>query len=512
MTVKQPKHLIIVGGGTAGWMTAAALSRFIPSHWRITLVASAEIGTVGVGEATIPHIRKFNELIGVDENTFIKAVGATYKLAIRFVGWGDEQSDYCHPFGFSGDAINDIEFHHYYLKAGGKAVCGPYDDFAIAAKAARAGRFDYPKGDSTQATGQYGYAFHMDATAYSQFLRDLSMQRGVTHRDAKIVAINTHTNGAIASLQLADGETLSGDWFVDCSGFRGLLIEQTLASGYENWQHWLPCDRALAVPSQAMASPPSYTLAKAHESGWRWQIPLQHRTGNGLVYCSEFMTDEQAQDNLLTALGDTTTDTPRSLAFVTGKRHQSWLHNCVAIGLSSGFLEPLESTSLYLIQMAIEKFIALFPQNGPNDILAREFNRVIDTEYEKVRDFLILHYALNQRSEPFWQQCANMSLPDSLQQRIDAFRQTAHLLPYRQGLFMPVSWVAVCLGQGLLPDKIDPRVGNLDPTRVAQQLSHYKTHLHQQVMAMPEHASVIGQPSRYGAPPLSSASLYGRAR
>ncbi|MDC8829800.1 tryptophan halogenase family protein [Alteromonas gilva] len=508
MTTKR--NIVILGGGTAGWMTAAAMAKFIPArHYNITLIASAEIGTVGVGEATIPHIRQFNELLGIDENTFIKEVGATYKLAIRFKGWGKSDSDYCHGFGYSGEVINDVEFHHYYLRAGGAAKLGHYDNYNIAALAARAHRFNYPQDNTGDARSHFGYAFHIDASLYAAYLKRYSLARGVSFIDARVTDVVQHPSGDIASLLLDNGQSLHGDLFIDCSGFRGRLIEQTLASGYENWQHWLPCDSAQAAASDAIDNPPSYTLSAAHQAGWRWQIPLQHRTGNGIVYASQWLSDEQASEQLLGAIGDSA-DMPRQLRFVTGKRKKSWLHNCVAIGLSSGFLEPLESTSLYLVQAAIEKLIEYFPATEQCQGAREAFNHYIDTEYERVRDFLIFHYYQNQRPEPFWQAMSAIELPDSLQARLAQFRESGHFNAYRQGLFMPVSWTTLALGQGLQPQAVSPRISHIESGAIAQRLNRDASQLDDWVASMPTHQHAIDVTKNGAAHyPAASRSLYG---
>ncbi|MGQ8366657.1 tryptophan halogenase family protein [Glaciecola sp. 1036] len=513
----KQQHVVILGAGTAGWMTAAALSRFLPQHaFKITLIASTDIGTVGVGEATIPHIRHFNQLLGIDENTFMQAVGATYKLAIRFKDWGYKGADYCHGFGYSGQPINDIEFHQYYLYAkqhaglDEKDFFEDFDKFNPAALAAKQHRFAYPVADSKSPLSQYGYAFHLDASQYADYLRKYSVDRGVEHLDAKVDDVILADSGDIEALTLSDGRKISGDLFVDCSGFRGRLIAQVLEVGYENWQHWLPCDSAQAVPSDPIQNPPSYTLSQAHEAGWRWQIPLQHRTGNGIVYAKSHMSDDQATSLLLSALGDQALANPSQIRFITGKREKSWAKNCVAIGLSSGFLEPLESTSLYLIQVAIEKLIEYFPVSGQSKVLRDNFNKVIDTEYERIRDFLIFHYHQNSRPEAFWQACAQMEIPLSLQQRIEQFTQNGHFQAYRQGLFMPVSWTALSLGQGLEPVHIDPRLVKIDAKAVSSQLIHYQRHMATLIEKLPSHSSAI-QASKSGAAhyPPTSLSLYG---
>ncbi|RDV25652.1 tryptophan 7-halogenase [Alteromonas aestuariivivens] len=506
----KPVDIVILGGGTAGWMSAAALSRLLPaSRYRITLVSAPELQTVGVGEATIPHIRYFNQTLGIDENEFIRSVGATYKLAIRFKGWGYEASDYCHGFGYSGERINDIEFHHYFLRAFGRSSEVDYDRFCLASLAARAHRFEYPKqGDSM--AGRYGYAFHLDATRYADYLREFSLANGVKHILGKVESVQLSLSGDICSLRLLNGEIIEGDWFLDCSGFSARLIEQELNSGYESWQQWLPCDRAVAGASGAMDSPPTYTLSQTHCAGWRWQIPLQHRTGNGVVYASHEMSDDEAAVLLNRSVEGIDESRLKVLSFLPGKRRKSWQRNCVAIGLSSGFLEPLESTSLYLVQVAIEKFIEYLPADRNCHAERQAFNQFIDIEYERIRDFLILHYHQNGLNSSFWRYCATMALPDSLNLRLQLYDETGHFSGYRQGLFMPVSWVTVALGQGRYPQGIDGRMQKWPKHQIAQELTSYQAKLVSLVGQMSAHKYALGRAGEEGLRyPEASPSLYG---
>ncbi|GAB3024517.1 tryptophan halogenase family protein [Bowmanella dokdonensis] len=508
----ERQRIVILGGGTAGWMTAAALSKYLPAaRFSIQVIESTQIGTVGVGEATIPHIRQFNQWIGLDETEFIRAVGATYKLAIRFSGWGEAEADYYHPFGLSGEDLNGLPFHQYWLwlRQHQQSDLKAFGDYSLAVLMAQNNRFRYPSADPREACSAFNYAFHMDATLYAQLLRRHCLARGVQWLDARVAAVHQHASGDIRALQLEDGRQLAGDLFIDCTGFAGVLIEQTLRAGYDNWQHWLPCDRALAVPSQPDPTPPVYTHALATAAGWQWRIPLQHRTGNGLVYASAYLDDAQASELLLAGLQEQALDEPRPLRFVTGRRRQSWLKNCVAIGLSSGFLEPLESTSLYLIQVAIQQLLACFPGDTVSEVERDHFNRSMELEYQRVRDFLILHYKLNHRPELFWRHCATMPIPDSLAQRLVMYRETGHLLEYRQGLFQPASWLAVMLGQGCYPERLDARLDNQRPDAVAEWLTGYQQQLQSLTHQMPLHSQALQSNQHPGSQPPAVQSLYG---
>jgi len=511
----EQQRIIILGGGTAGWMTAAALARFLPAHrYQITLIESEQLGTVGVGEATIPLIRQFNQWIGLPEAEFMQATGATYKLGIRFQGWGTAHSDYIHPFGYSGDDVHGLPFHQIWcwLRQQGKPVQA-FDQYSLAVLMARQGRFQSPSAESADPLSAFNYAYHVDAHRYAALLRQQATAQGVIRVEGKVVQVQQRPNGDLQSLYLDQGTQHSAELFIDCSGFAALLIEQTLNSGFENWQHWLPCDRALAIPSEADPKPTPYTSAKAISAGWQWRIPLQHRTGNGLVYSSALLDDDQAAQTLHDGLLQPASTKAKALRFTTGRRRRSWQRNCVAIGLAAGFLEPLESTSLHLIQLAIEKLLLYFPSGARLTISDTErdhFNQQMELEYLRVRDFLILHYKLNQRPEPFWQQCARMSLPDSLQQRLAMFQENGHLLAYRQGLFQPPSWLAVMLGQGVTPRHCDLRLQPQNTDLYQQRLAHHQQQLQQRVATMPSHqAALQAQP---GSESLASPSIYGSRR
>ncbi|MEP7703925.1 tryptophan halogenase family protein [Paraglaciecola sp. 25GB23A] len=517
---KTRQQVVILGGGSSGWMTAASLARFLcPHHYCITLIESELIGTVGVGEATLPHLRSFNQLLGIDENEFMRETGATYKLAIQFPGWGAKENSYFHPFGLSGQDINGIDFHQYWLRLRQHGKALPFDQYSIAVQAAKQQKFSYPSDNPQDLRADYGYAFHLDATLYAQYLRKYAEQRGVQRIEGKVAEVRRHEHetldakrGDIACLVMESGQIIGGDLFIDCSGFAGVLIEQNLKTGYENWTHWLPCDRAIAVPTERIENPPPYTRAAAKSAGWQWRIPLQHRTGNGIVYCSGYLNDQQAQDILLKDIEEPPTAGLNKLRFTTGKRKATWQYNCVAIGLSAGFLEPLESTSLYLVQIAIQKLLEHFPSRTIGDVERDSYNRQMDNEYLRVRDFIILHYKVNQRQDSdFWRYCQNMAVPDSLAAQMELFKEGARISEYRQGLFLPASWLAVYLGQGMLPKRYDGRV-DLAPL---DSLENYLANFHQQLVnavnLMPLHSNSIKltkqmAPSLYPAAPRS---LYG---
>lgn len=510
--------IVIVGGGTAGWMTAAALSNSLPfARYQITLIESEQIGTVGVGEATVPHLRYFNQTLGIDENEFIRKTNATYKLGIEFSDWGTIGSSYIHPFGIYGKSINGISFHHYWLKARQQGAKTPIGDYSLGVVAAASNRFSYPETDPASLASKFSYAFHLDASLYAAFLREYAEKKGVVRVEGRLVHVSRQSeNGNILSVRLESGETFEGDLFVDCSGFRGVLINQALHTGYEDWSHWLPCDRAVAVPSERLSEPHPYTKAIARDVGWQWKIPLQSRNGNGRVYCSSYISDDQAATGLMDSIEGNPLATLNFLQFKTGRRKKSWSHNCVAIGLSSGFLEPLESTSIYLIQIAIAKLIEYFPQAKVEDLyLQNEFNRELQMEYERVRDFLILHYIATKRDDSeFWKYLRAMSIPESLDRKIALFKERAQVENYRRGMFLEPSWVAVYLGQGVIPDNYHPTVDKLSPDQLQMAMNGIRESIHSYSQTMPTHMQSlqkytgIDQLDAHGWPP-AAMSLYG---
>lgn len=455
---KKIRRIVIAGGGSAGWMTAAALASTLQGKCAITLIESEEIGIVGVGEATIPPIRIFNATIGIDETDFIRETQATFKLGIEFVNWGQLGDSYFHPFGPHGRPFDVSNVHQHWLRAREAGYTARFDDHSMAWTLAKAGKFGRPSADQRHVLSTFDYAFHFDAALYAQFLRRHAEKRGTVRIEGKIVDVRLDPDtGFVSSVQLEDGRAFEADLFIDCSGFRGLLIEGALKAGYEDWSHWLPCDRAVAVPSGRLPGLPPYTRSTSREAGWQWRIPLQHRTGNGYVYCSRFLDEAAAADSLVAQLETPALAEPRHLRFVTGRRKNFWVKNVVAIGLSSGFMEPLESTSIHLIQAGISKLLALFPDRDFDPLVIEEYNRIAIGEFERIRDFLVLHYKLNQRRDSaFWRYCAEMEIPDTLAVKIDHFRKYGRHIARDLDLFGPDSWLAVHIGQNNIPERCDP--------------------------------------------------------
>jgi tryptophan halogenase len=465
-------RVVIVGGGTAGWMAAAAAARFLDDGQRtITLIESDEIGTVGVGEATIPPIRGFNARLGIDEAEFLRATGGTPKLGIEFVGWRDGGDRYMHPFGTYGRDIEGLNFHQLWLKLRHQPGIGAMDDYSMSAVAARAGRFAPPSPDPRSPLSGLEYAYHFDAGLYAGFLRARAEAQGAKRVEGRITQVEQDDRGHVTAVRLESDRRIEGDLFLDCSGFRSLLLGETMGVAFEDWSHWLPCDRAIALPTQRTEPLLPYTRATAHGAGWQWRIPLQHRTGNGHVYASDFTSDDEAERVLRANLDGVPTAEPRRLRFKAGRRVKSWAGNVVALGLAGGFLEPLESTSIHLIQTGISKLFSLFPDMRFTDVERDEYNRLMGDQYASVRDFIILHYAATTRSDtPFWRHVGTMALPETLNRKIALFREKGRIFRYDDELFAVPSWVAVLLGQGILPEGYDPVVDALDADKVAGAL------------------------------------------
>ncbi|MGN6268483.1 MAG: tryptophan halogenase family protein [Sphingomonas sp.] len=473
MSDDRIRTIVILGGGTAGWMTAAALSKALAgTGTTIRLVESDEIGSVGVGEATIPTIHWFNQIVGLDEPAFMAATKATLKLGIEFVGWNGEGSAYLHPFGTFGPPQDGVMFLHRMIRGRLSGMRIATEDFSLNAKAARAARFAKPVADRRSLLSTLGYAYHFDAGLYARHLRERAEANGVIRHEGKVTAIDQQPEtGFVASLATDRGETLKGELFIDCSGFRSLLIGQTLGVEFDDWTEWLPCDRAWAAPCAAETGVTPYTRVTAAEAGWRWRIPLQHRTGNGYVFGSRYQSDEDARASLLAAIEGPPTAEPRLIRFTPGRRRRSWDKNVVAIGLSSGFLEPLESTSIHSIQSNIAKLLALFPRQSCDPLLATQFNRIVAEEMEGIRDFLILHYAMTAgRNEPIWRDCQEVTLPDTLVYRLDQFRHSGRIMLSSDELFRDASWFAVMTGQGIEPKSFTPMIEGMSDADNARLL------------------------------------------
>lgn len=495
MSKRPIETIVIVGGGTSGWMTAAGVARTLQNtNIAIRLVESEEIGIVGVGEATVPHIRYFNERLGIDEADFMRKTNATFKLGIQLLNWARRGDSYIHPFGEIGRRINGVDFHHYWLRLAQNGEAFNPFEASLPAVAAEAGKFDFPKQDASIGSS-YGYAYHFDATLYAPYLRAYAEARGVRRTEGKVVdvALNGET-GFIETITLQNGERIAGDLFIDCSGFRGLLIEQALKTGYEDWSHWLPCDRAVAAPTESVGPPHPYTRVTAREAGWQWRIPLQHRVGNGYVYSSRFISDDQAREDLVRHLDGALMAEPRQLRFVTGKRRLSWNKNCVAVGLAGGFLEPLESTSLYLVQQAITYLLEMFPDASFDAADVDEYNRMIDLEYERVRDFLILHYHGTERDDsPLWNYTRTMAIPESLAHKMALFRDAGQVVQYRYGMFLERSWHAIYLGQRIAPQRYSPLADKLSLEETRRAVHGIRALVAREAAAMPTHAEVLAR-------------------
>lgn len=475
--VDEIQNIVIVGGGTAGWMTAAAVARFLDNGCRkITLVESDDIGTIGVGEATIPPIQNFNGMLGINENEFLAATNGTFKLGIEFVNWGQVGDRYFHPFGTYGHDIHGIPFHQLYLRERAAGRGGDISTYCMSAMAAMHGKFGRPSRTAQTALAELAYAFHFDASLYARFLRNMAENAGVIRREGRIVAVHRNgETGHIASVQLENGQRIEGELFVDCTGFRALLIGETLGVGYEDWSHWLPVNRALAVPTANTGSPAPYTRSTAHGAGWQWRIPLQHRTGNGHVYCSDHMSDDHAAAVLMANLDGEALADPRPIRFTTGRRKKSWSHNVIAVGLSSGFLEPLESTSIHLIQVGISRLLALLPDRRFLKAEMDEYNDGAKNLYEDIRDFIILHYKATQRNDtPFWNRVRTMDVPESLKRKMALFQSRGRVFRDGAELFAVPSWVAVMFGQNIWPDRYDGIVDSLDEMKVAQAIAQMR--------------------------------------
>lgn len=497
MSVKPISQIVIVGGGTAGWMTAAALSKILADHdVTIRLVESETIGTVGVGEATIPQISLFNRMLGIDENEFLRETNGTFKLGIEFVDWRRKGHAYIHPFGSYGSDMDGVMFHHFWLNARQRGYDRPLSDFCLQVRAAKESKFMRPVAEARNSPlGHIAYAFQFDANLYARYLRRYAEERGVERIEGRIVdsTLDSET-GFVRSVRLEDGRSLEAEFFVDCSGFRGLLIEQAMKTGYDDWSAWLPCNRAIAVPCEKVGDPLPYTRATAREAGWQWRIPLQHRTGNGHVFCDGFTDEDTALDTLMSNLDGAALRDPIHLRFLTGRRKKFWNRNVLAIGLSAGFMEPLESTSIHLIQSGIARLMTMFPDTGFNEADIEEYNRLTGIEYEYVRDFLVLHYRQTERDDTeFWRHCQTLPLSDHLARKIELFRSNGRVSREKDELFNETSWLAVMEGQGIEPQGHHPLVTGLGAAEIDARLKHIMSVVDASASHMPSHAEFIAQ-------------------
>ncbi|RBP49738.1 tryptophan halogenase family protein [Arenicella xantha] len=493
MTDKIINNVVIVGGGTAGWISAALLVRMLGKTLNVTLVESDQIGTVGVGEATIPPILTLNQALGIDQADFMAKTNATIKLGIEFENWRKPGHKYMHAFGKLGKDFPFCGFEQLWLRGLKAGYSSDFWDYSLNYQAAKQGKFALL--DNIPKTDMQGlvYAFHFDAGLYANYLRELSERAGVTRIEGKVKQVDRHTaSGDITSLVLDDGRTVDGDLFIDCSGFRALLIGETLGVEYEDWRHWLPCDSALAVQSEASLPVPPYTQSIAHSAGWRWRIPLTKRTGNGIVFSSQHMHEEEARQYLLDSLDGAAITEPRLLRFTAGRRASQWHKNCVAIGLSSGFLEPLESTSIHLIQTAVIRLLKLFPHAGIKATEVAEYNRQAAEEIEHVRDFIILHYHATEREDSeFWRACRSMDIPDGLRHKIELFRQSGKVYNPTEALFSDVAWQQVMLGQGIVPNDYHPLADAMSEAQLAEYHRNVKSIIKQVVEKLPLHQDFL---------------------
>jgi tryptophan halogenase len=502
------RQVVVVGGGTAGWMAAAALSRLSGNgETKVILIESDDIPTVGVGEATIPPIVNFHGLLGIDENDFLSKTGGTFKLGIDFVDWTRLGHRYMHPFGTFGADMEAIRFHQFWRKFWERNEAPWIEDYNLCCVASKLNRFAHPK-ESHQSLARLTYAYHFDAGLYAHYLRAYSEPRGVVRVEGKVVDVKLRPeDGFIESVVLNGERQIAADLFIDCSGFRGLLIEGALKTGYDDWSYWLPCDRAFATQTTGSPNPTPYTRATARTAGWQWRIPLQHRLGTGYVFCSAFEDEDTALQTLLNNLDGEPLLEPRLLKFVSGARKKAWNKNCIALGLAGGFMEPLESTSIHLVQSGIIKLLALFPDRGFNPEETAEYNRIVRQEWEQIRNFLVLHYNAVERDDTdFWRDRRAMTVPDDLAQRVGFFRRAGRLSPHEHDLFKDANWLAVMLGQGVTPQTWDPLVDTIDEVAVKRALTQMPGYFRQVAENMPTHGDYLERHCR-ADPDAGSAAL-----
>jgi len=482
------KKVVIAGGGTAGWVAAAALSKQLGKLLDVVLVESDQIGTVGVGEATIPPMRTFHSLLGIDEQEFMRATNAVFKLGISFKNWGQIGDEYIHPFGSTGQGSYLADFQHFWLHGKSKGIHAEFGEYSLEVQAAKANKFAISK------KGNINYAYHLDATRYAQFLRQFSEKHGAKRIEGKIQQVQQHPDGDIKALLLESGEVIDGDLFIDCTGFTGLLIDKTLKTPYEDWSHWLPCNSAIAIQTESVEPAKPYVTCTAHHAGWQWHIPLQHRVGNGNVFCNDFMSDDQAKQHLLNNVNGKVLTEPRVIKYKTGRRKVFWNRNCVALGLSSGFVEPLESTSIYMFMIGIVRLMKMFPFHGVTQSSIDEYNQQSIAELENIRDFIILHYHATAREDSeFWRYCKNMSVPDSLSHRLELFKENGFAFPREPELFRLDSWLHVMLGQGLKPRNHHSIFQTMSDEELVKHLTNTRNTIADAVSKLPNHQEFVNQ-------------------
>jgi tryptophan halogenase len=504
MTREPVSRVVILGGGTSGWMCAAGLSRMLGDRQvAITLIESSDIGTIGVGEATIPTIQTFNTLLGLDEADLLRQTQGSFKLGIQFIDWGRLGDSYIHPFGSYGIDRPEVKFHQMWLRLRtGATDVGDIGEYNVSAVAATLNRFAKPAPGTRGLGSSMRFAYHIDAQLYARYLRAYSERRGVRRIDGVVTRVDQREDGFVTALLLKDGRRVEGDLFIDCSGFRGVLIEGAMQAGYEDWTRWLPCDRAVALPSANAGALLPYTRATADRAGWRWRIPLRHRLGNGYVYSSAEIDDDAAERRLRETLEGEASGEPRFIRFMAGHRRKLWDRNVVALGLAGGFIEPLESTSIHLVQTGISRLLLLFPDKSFNPALREEFNSSSILEYEQIRDFIVLHYKLTQRDDsPFWRHCREMAIPDSLSRKMELFRDGGRIFRLSDELFTESSWLAVMLGQGLAPETYDPVANGIPEDQMRRAILALRQSIRQFAESLPDHGQYLESLSAAPTPP-----------